>query len=155
MEQWNSDFTINVLLCATALWEVWFICRWETKSNDWTFHFMFRNSSTISFAFYADDLDSTYTFQANKWYNLVWTYNRSSKSMKIYVNWTLIWSKTSSWYPNFWSSNVFLWKRNYSVSAEAIPFNWIQAQFIAENKEWNQQEITDYWNYISEKYGLS
>jgi hypothetical protein len=49
-------------------------------------HIGFKNTDDIRFGFYGDDLDSNSTITDTHWHNLVFTYNVSDNSRKIYID---------------------------------------------------------------------
>jgi hypothetical protein len=89
-----------------------------------------------------------YSWSIGTRYNVIWT--QEWNTMKMYVNWTLIWTKTRpSNTPNWWS----LWAQNRS---------WYVAKYVGyiseailENTVWTAQEIADYYNLTKWNYWIS
>ena len=89
-----------------------------------------------------------YSWTIGNWYHVVGT--QEGSTVKMYVNWTLIWTKTRPSYstPNWWR----LWAQ-FTAAAAAKYVGYI-SNAILENKVWTAQEILDYYNQTKANYWL-
>ena len=85
------------------------------------------------------------------WYNLCFTFDWTNKA--LYVNWVNVANETVSLYnPNYTNARITLSKSGtwYQTS----PYQWKMSNVIIENKIWNAQEISKYYNWTKWNYGL-
>ena len=84
---------------------------------------------------------------ASTWYHIAWIF--TTTWMKMYVNWAQAYSDSNS-YTLSWSS----WKLFSRDALTSWDYHWALSQIIIENKEWTQQEVSDYYNLTKSNYWL-
>lgn len=85
-------------------------------------HIGFRNNNKLMFAFYADDADSTSTYDINnKWIHVAYTYDYVSRIRKIYLNGNEVnvSGRVAGGTPNFATGTLKVGKQNYGNSINA------------------------------------
>lgn len=150
----NTDFTFNLWCKLDSLSDVILVDRWTSTSTNCNLHYIIRSSwHTADLWFYSNDCAWTTALNTWTWYNLCATYNYNTREQKVYINWTLDWSRTWSWNPSFWTWDMSLWW-NKVVSNNWNRVNGIMSNFIRENKVRTIDEISSYYNKTKWNYWL-
>lgn len=152
ISMWGSAYTISSWINITSLpSETW---RWYSILWIWNIAVALcaRSDGGGSNKFVAvvvstKDWISTAVVSANTWYNVVWIFTTSW--MKLYVNWTQVYSDSSS-YSISWSS----WKIFSRDALTAWDYHWKLSEVIIENRAWTADEIAEYYKQTKWNYGL-
>ena len=125
----------------------WIIYKWPFTWNSWTYYITNYRNFWVSIN--GTETYTTMFYSNNQWVYAVVTYDGSS--MKIYKNWALNTSASTS-YDISWDSNPLkiwaYWDSNYC-------FYGYMSEIIIENKVWTAEEISDYYNQTKSLYGIS
>jgi len=106
----TGSFSISVWVKRGATGAVNHICgKKKAAKTRQHLHCNFLSTNAIRFGFFGDDLDTTDTFtDTTNWYHLVFTYNRTTRERKIYVNGLLNKSGTAGGDPDFGTGNFYI-----------------------------------------------
>ena len=107
-------------------------------------------SYKLAFNFFTYDQYSNSSMNTGTWYNVVATYNYSTRAKNIYLNGSNNWSTTSSWQIDFWTADIYIW----DTGSNTDPMNWIMSNYILEDREWSSSEVSDYYNQTKSLYWL-
>ena len=163
-----SNYTFNVWVKPTST-TVWQQIFWNANSynNAWEKN-VYINWNWTSYE-QASKQDFWFQYRAWSWnyINLYWTQNRaintwynicviwSSSGVKWYLNWTLIFSWSSSSLINLVSWwNCIWWAHNRSQWTYSNFLTWYLSEFIFENVNWSESDLVKYVNKTKSKYGL-
>lgn len=85
------------------------------------------------------------------WHNYIIVKNWTT--LKLYKDWTLVSTWTSPYNVSipWWRNTVYLWHSTMMTqSSQWSP--WYLKDYIIENKDWTQSEITNYYNKTKNHY---
>ena len=141
----NTDFTINFWIYLNSLSDVIMVERWTADSTNRDLHYVVRNSwHTADLWFYANDCPGATALNTWTRYNLMATYNHTTKEQKVYINWVIDNTRTWSWDPAFGTWPLYIWcKKSYTSNS---PTNWTMCRFILEDKIWTAEDGLEYYN---------
>ena len=150
-----SDFTLNIWVKLNNRDnDAMFVKRWNWNSAGKNLQFWMRKNQSYKtmFNFFTYDQYGNTSLNTNTRYNIIVTYNYSTKAKNIYLNWSNNWSTTSAWQIDFWTVDVYIWS-NEDWSASVV--NWLMSNLIIENKEWSSTEVSNYYNSTKTLYWIS
>jgi len=107
-------------------------------------------SSAVYFGFYANDLAGTIPLAANKWYNIVWVFNYSTKLKQIYVNGVFDTSGGSVGYSGTGTNTEF---GRYPWSTGNLTNSTISSIY-GYNKVLTASEVLQNYNRTKSRFGL-
>ncbi len=104
-------------------WNIWWKINMQTYNSTWYW------------------TSSTFIPTVNTWYNIVYVYNFTDKTMKLYSNWVL--DATYSWPNNLVPNNspIYIWWYDWVGI-----FKWSIWEVAIYNRSLSSTEITDYYN---------
>lgn len=151
--------TLNVWACKTgdnswyASWYIFMMWTWS-NSYKWWVEIIAWTTDYIDYAFWYDDMTTSWPYALNAWHNIVCIYDKPNSRQKLYVDWTFIWQRTTTYTHTINGSYQFAlwsdaWNNDYNN------FRWYISEFILENKEWTAQEVSDYYNATKATYWVS
>jgi hypothetical protein len=112
-------------------------------------HLAERNS-VVYFGFYSNDLSGTIPLAANKWYNIVWVFNYSTKLKQIYVNGVFDTSGGSVGYSGTGTNTEF---GRYPWSTGNLTNSTISSIY-GYNKVLTASEVLQNYNRTKSRFGL-
>ena len=157
----QHDWTISLRINYSALANQWNASHiasiWTWNNRNALFLWIYNNTTqwqpywSIQYAQYWEDYISSNKTVQNTWYNLIFTYNYSTRKYDMYVNW----EKRMNWTFN---NQYSLWSNTLYIGATCINLTqwriiWKIAKYIIENKKRSDSEAVDYWNKVKKKYG--
>ena len=146
----NTDFTLNFWALLYSNTDGMFVERWQSDATNRLLHYIIRGTTKVDLWFYSNDCAWNTNTSNWIWYNFCATYNATTKEMKTYINWTIDWTRTWSWTPDFWSGPLYLWwKHSYSTWNNV---NWTMSKFIWEDKVWTLDEVLNHFNKTKKNY---
>jgi len=107
-------------------------------------------SSVVYFGFYANDTAGTIPLAANKWYNIVWVFNYSTKLKQIYVNGVFDTSGGSVGYSGTGTNTEF---GRYPWSTGNLTNSTISSIY-GYNKVLTASEVLQNYNRTKSRFGL-
>ena len=87
---------------------------------------------------------------SDSWWNLITVTYDWNVTMKLYLNWTLIWTKTDTSPSTWWWLSVW----NANINSTTDYWYWWISEVIIENKVWTATEVSNYYNLTKSKYWL-
>lgn len=145
---WSGSPTFSV-----SLW-VYFnsiaeVTIWFTWNQGWTASaWLWMNSSwVLQVWWWTNDRNTWYIVVTWQWYNVVMTHKWWT--VKVYVNWDLVYTWTVSFNITWWY-NFVVWKALWAWWY----INWYVSNLIVENFEWSSAEVATYYNQTKSNYGL-
>ena len=97
--------------------------------------------------FYGEDINWTTATSLNTWYNIISTYNYSTRKYNNYVNAVndVTWTLSAQYSLPAW--NTFnIWAIANSTGNTNYRVYWKLTEYIIEKKEWTQTDVTNYFN---------
>jgi hypothetical protein len=144
----NNTTTSRIIIWSVANISTWFTISALAKTNSLTYQqsifwidtniwwpeisILTNWTVRLNKGYQALVLNPTTVLSVNTWYNIASTYNWTTAS--IYINWTLIWSTTTSSFSNVNKRIGSSWGDNYS-------FNWIIDEVEIHNTALSPAEI--------------
>jgi hypothetical protein len=106
----------------------------------------------LMFNFFWNDQYSSSVMSSWVRYNVVGTYNDTTKDKKIYINGVNVWSMSATGTPDFWTNNdIYIWSNeDWTTSL----FYWLMSNLIIEDKEWSATDVSNYYNSTKSLYWL-
>lgn len=151
---WGSQITGSVWYYYWALSTWWW---WNTlfAKNWWTYHHILMPATTNNWTVWNIGFYSSWWYPSSKvlelwkWYHIVFVKNWTNE--KIYVNAELVLDSNSS----FDNNSQPLWIiSSYNTSGWNQWAQWKMSELFFEDKLWNINEITDYYNLTKSNYWL-
>lgn len=155
MSQFTTDWTMSYWVYRTAnSWSSNIIYSQWNPSTRWMVITWINTSNKLLFGFYADDYTGTTSMELNKRYNLVFTYNYTSRQYIWYINWSSDLSWTLSAQYSVPTTTWYIWALANAPTNSGYRYIWKLSEFIIEDKARTAQEIANYYNQTKSKYGL-
>lgn len=138
-------------------WDVFMIEWWVGDYDHWGGAELVQRPSYIRYAFWFDDLDSPNSYGNGVWHNIVVEYNKTSSSQIMYIDGSLVNSRTLSNSHYLYKTNGFIiWTEQTSTTTISNSyFNGWMSNLIIENWLWNADYVANYYNTTKSKYWIS
>ena len=149
----TSDFSISLWAKISELnRDNFFFSIGDIGSKDRMIHLGVRGgTNNLTFAFYQDDFNNIKQMEADRWYHVVATFKRNTKSQEVYVDGVLEGSRTSSGVPIIKTGDATgdgMWIARYSSTY----FKGIMDDVMIFSKALSEDEITALYANQSTKY---
>lgn len=97
--------------------------------------------------FYGEDINWTTATSLNTWYNIISTYNYSTRKYNNYVNAVndITWTLSAQYSLPAWT-RFNIWAIANDVNNTGYRVYWKLTEYIIEKKEWTQTDATNYFN---------
>lgn len=154
----SYPYTFNTWVKASSIWSAEYVFIGVQDWDNYAAHdkeVWFKNYSYVYsyvWSWYISKLQPSTTVSTNTWYNIIYTFDGSNQ--KIYINWTLAWSLSTSSSSTTYTNARLMLSKNWTTDSGVYPFSWNLSHVIVENKAWSVDEVTDYFNLTKWKYWL-
>ena len=147
---WNTARTISAWIYKPSwTWDTWtiHISNYSTITSTWSL-WLAGNPTLIATSDWANSSSTINATVSVWWHNAIAT--QEWNTVKLYVDWVLIWSTTSypsqTATPNGWC----LWSKYYSTHSEKL--TWYLSNVILEDKVWSADEVLSYYYQTRNDY---
>lgn len=155
-DDWEHDWTLNVWVnITTRSWWPSFIASAWTNSSYAMVIPCISSSGYTQFSIYWEDNIWTIPTNTNTWYNIVYTYNYSTRNYKTYVNWVKDLDGTLNQQYNIPSSYLYIWAMANELAQTNFRLKWKLSKYILEDKEWDATKISYYFDLTKWDYWVS
>ena len=154
----SYPYTFNTWVKASSIGSYEYVFMWVQNWTDVSTHdkeVWFKNYNYVYsyvWSWSVSKIVSSTTVSTNTWYNVIYTYDWSNQ--KLYINWNLVWTLSTSSSHTWYSSARLTLSKNASTSSNVYPFSWNLSHVIVENKAWSWDDALLYYNLTKSNYGL-
>lgn len=145
----DNNFTINMWIYKTWWEYAGYAFFWWLESNNKSIGIWLNSTWDFFFAFWYDDLLTSSIYSYNTRYNLICTYNTSTKAQKIYVNGQLSAERTATTWIDLGNTTITLFDSN----ALNTMYGGI-SNTIIESTDWTLSQVQDYYSQTKSNYWL-
>ena len=156
-----TQYSHTINLWANKNWWSWdvYVAQWGIWASGlkWCTE-MLQRPNYIKYSFWFDDLSSTNTYSNWAWHNIVVLYDKTNTSQIMYIDGSLINSRTLSY------SHYLNWTNGFVIGASQGSggsivsgqyFNWWISNLIIESKLWSADQILQHYNNTKSLYWIS
>ena len=127
---------------AIAFWQWW----WTNAFSIW----IYPSTNKLMVWWWSNDRDTWLVIDKNKWYCVAMIHN--SWTIKVYVNWTLIYTWTVNF--NLYSNKTRIWCWVSTQNPDWDRFFWYLWDQVQETKAWSESDYLNFFNRTKRKYWL-